>query len=83
MCFLRARTDIPGTIGPMYSEMTIGPRAKSLLTGSHETDMRKPISLIVMVYDEVVTPPISLWMPSGLVCKCIINLFNMKAEYLN
>lgn len=60
--------NVPGKIGPMCSESITGPRAQSLLMGSHETDTRNPISLHVRVYDAVVAPSISLCSPSRLVC---------------
>lgn len=51
---------IPGTIGPICSESTIGPRAQSLLTGSQETETKKPMSSTKSMYDEVVAPRISI-----------------------
>lgn len=55
-------------MGPICSESITGPLAQSILTGSHETDTRNPISLHDKVYDPVVAPLISVCLPSGLVC---------------
>lgn len=65
---------IPGTIGPICSERTIGPRAQSLLTGSQETEIKKPMSSIDSIYDAVVAPRTSIGEPSELAC--IDNTFN-------
>lgn len=60
---------LPGKTGPICSERIIGPRAKSLLTGSHETDTKNPMSSNDRLYEASVAPTISLCTPSELVCR--------------
>lgn len=51
---------VPGIIGPICSERTVGPRAQSLLTGSHETEMKNPMSSSESIYEAAAAPMISL-----------------------
>lgn len=55
-------------IGPICSERTIGPQAQSLLTGSHETETKKPMSSSDSMYDDIVLHLISQCVPSEHVC---------------
>lgn len=54
-------------MGPICSDRTIGPRAQSLRTGSHETEIKEPMSSIEGIYDASVAPAISFFVPSGVV----------------
>ena len=60
---------LPGIIGPICSDRTVGPQAQSLLTGSHDTEIKKPMSSIESVYEAVVAPRISTGVPSEVLCK--------------
>lgn len=71
---------VPGTIGPICSERKIGPRAQSLRTGSHDTEMKRPMSPIESVYEEVEAPLISLCVPSELVCKRNILKYQFRTK---
>ncbi|KAK7338531.1 hypothetical protein VNO77_19144 [Canavalia gladiata] len=44
----------------------MGQRTQSLQTGSHETEIKKPMSSIEGIYDAVVAPIISVLVPSEL-----------------
>lgn len=70
-----SKIQLPGTIGPICSERTIGPRAQSLRMGSQETEMKKPISSTESICDEEVAPLISLWVPCELVCNNNFYIF--------
>lgn len=48
--------------------------------GSHETEMKKPISSTDSIYEEEVAPSISSWVLSELVCN--INIYKLATQKL-
>ena len=67
--YRKESNSVPGKMGPICSERTVGPRAQSLLIGSHNTEIKKPMSPSESMYEEVEALLISLCVPSELVCK--------------